>query len=73
MSAPQPVVLVLDGAERAEVCEMLGTAEIALAYGPTKAQHDALRDLVDYLSDLQIGSETSDFVFPLPEPRKQAM
>lgn len=69
MTADLPdVTLVITGAERATIAGMLATAELAMTFGPVDAEHDSLHEIVDYLTDMQVGSETSDFVFPMPEP-----
>nr|WP_141216278.1 hypothetical protein [Rhodococcus sp. 06-621-2] len=66
---PDVVVLVL-GEDRDEISEALADAEQALAETPSWSQDPtrrALRVLVDLVSDLQIGSETSNFLFPIPD------
>lgn len=61
------VTVLISGTERTDIATALSRAEHAMENGGADQEHDALRDLVDLLGDLQCGSETSDFLFPIPD------
>lgn len=67
MSDNPDVTVLIPGEARDEICRALAHAEHTLVYGEGDQEHDALRELVELVGDLQIGSETSNFVFPIPD------